>query len=172
MSTGAWIRSQRDRPLSDGERRIAFTLVTVAATVSTLLLTVAMPGAPPPRTATRLHTSARPGAHIPAALAASSTAEELAAREFLRGYLAYIYGRARAGEVRGATPAFTHALLTSPRRVPPTMRMRRPRIVALHLAGTLGVTAIINDGGLIDYPVKLQLAYRGRRLLVSGLAGA
>jgi hypothetical protein len=172
MSAGAWIRSQRDRPLSDGERRIAFTLVTVAAAVSTLLLTAAVPGTPSPRTATHLHASARPEAPTSAVSATSSVAEERAARQFLHGYLAYIYGRARAGEVRGATPPFTHALLTFPRRVPPTMRMRRPRIVALHLTGTLGVTAIINDGGLIDYPVKLQLAYRGRRLLVSGLAGA
>ena len=40
------------------------------------------------------------------------------------------------------------------------MRARRPRIVALHLvdapAGALGVTAIINDGGLVDYPIAVD----------------
>jgi hypothetical protein len=98
--------------------------------------------------------------------------EERVAREFLHGYLAYIYGRARAAGVRGATPAFTHALLARPRLVPPSMRARYPRVVAVHLVGTLVVTVIINDGGLIDYSVTLQLAYRGHRFLVSGLAGA
>jgi hypothetical protein len=171
MSAGAWIRAQRDRPISTGDRRIAFTLIAVAATVGTLLLTT-VPGGPSQRAATPHHTSARPEAPTPAEPVASTAAEERAAREFLHGYLAYIYGRARAGEVRGATSAFTHALLARPSRVPPSMRARRPRIVSVHLAGTLGVTAIINDGGLIDYPLTLHFVPRGHRLLISGLAGA
>lgn len=176
MSAGAWLRSQRDRPISDGERRVAFTLVAVVAIAATLLLAITVPGAPSPSTATRLHAGARREAPAPAVLAVSSAAEEHAAREFLHGYLGYIYGRGRAGDVRGATPAFTHALRASPPRVPPSMQARHPRIVALHLvkapAGVLGVTAIINDGGLIDYPVALLLARHGQQLLVSGLAGA
>jgi hypothetical protein len=176
MSVGAWIRAQRDRPISDSERRVAFTLVVVVATVGTLLLAIAVPGAPSPRTATRRHASALPAAPTSAVLAVSSAAEERAAREFLNSYLAYIYGRARAGEVRAAAPAFTHALLARPSRVPPSMRARHPRIVALQIAkapaGALGVTAIINDGGLVNYPVALLLARHGHRLLVSGLAGA
>jgi hypothetical protein len=54
------------------------------------------------------------------------------------------------------------------------MRALHPRIVALHRVtapgGALGVTAIINDGGLVDYPIVLLLAHYGHRLLVSGLA--
>jgi len=171
MSAGAWIRAQRDRPISTGERRIAFTLIALAATVGTLLLTT-VPGGPSQRAATPHHASARLEAPTPAGPVASTAAEERAAREFMHGYLAYIYGRARAREVRGATSAFTHALLARPPWVPPSMRARHPRVVAVHLAGTLGVTVIINDGGLVDYPVALLLVRRGRRLLVSGLVGA
>jgi hypothetical protein len=96
--------------------------------------------------------------------------EERVAREFLHGYLAYIYGR--SARVRGATPAFTRALLACRRLVPPGMRARRPRVLSIRLSGPLGVTAIINDGGLIDYPLTLQFVQRGDRLLISGTAGA
>jgi hypothetical protein len=176
MSAAVWIRSQRDRPIGDGERRVAFTLVAVVAIAATLLLAITLPGAPSPSTATRLHVGARRETPAPAVSVVSSAVEEHAAREFLHGYLGYIYGRARAGEVRGATPAFTHALRVRPSRVPPSMRARHQRIVALRPvkapAGAFGVTAIINDGGLIDYPIALLLARHGHRLLVSGLAGA
>lgn len=176
MSAAAWIRAQRDRPLGDGERRIAFTLVAVVAIATTLLLAITVPGAPPPRTATQLHDGARREAPTPAVSVVSSAAEEHAAREFLGGYLGYVYGRHGAGHLKGAAPAFIHSLLASPPRVPPSMRARHPRVVALHIvkapAGVLGVTAIINDGGLVDYPVALLLVRRGHRLLVSGLAGA
>jgi hypothetical protein len=176
MSAAAWIRSQRDRPLGDGERRIAFTLVAVVAIAATLLLAITVPGAPAPSTASRLHDGARREGPAPAVSVVSPAAEERAAREFLGGYLGYVYGRDRAGDVRGATPAFIHSLLAFPPRVPPSMRARHPRIVALHLvqasAGALGVTAIINDGGLVDYPIALLLVRHGHRLLVSGLAGA
>jgi hypothetical protein len=168
MSAGTWIRAQRDRPISNGERRSAFTLIAVAVTVSALLLTTAMPGAPSPRPATR-RASAHLDAPAPAVSAVPGAVKERLAREFLHGYLGYIYGR--AARVRGATPEFTHALLARPRLVPPSMRGRRPRVLAVHAAGPLGVTAIINDGGLIDYPVTLQLVRHGDRVLISGASG-
>jgi hypothetical protein len=55
------------------------------------------------------------------------------------------------------------------------MRARHPRVVALHAvkapAGVIEVTAVINDGGLVDYPIALLLSQRGSRLLVTGLGG-
>jgi hypothetical protein len=173
MSAEAWLRSQRDRPISDGERRAVFTIIAVAAAT---LLAFAVPGAPSPPAATHLHADARPEAPTSAVVAVSSAAEERTAREFLHGYIAYIYGRASAREIRGATSAFTHALLASPRRVPPSMRAQRPRILALQVVnaptGALRVTASVNDGALIDYPVALLLVRHGSRLLVSGFVGA
>jgi hypothetical protein len=56
------------------------------------------------------------------------------------------------------------------------MRSREARLVSLHTtqapAGLLAVSALVTDGGLVDYPIGLLLAPRGGRLLVSGLNGA
>ena len=55
------------------------------------------------------------------------------------------------------------------------MRARRPRVVALRStpapSGLLRVSAVVNDGGLVDYSIGLLLAAHGGRLLVSGLEG-
>jgi hypothetical protein len=174
MSNGSWVRSRRDRQIGDGERRVALTVVAIMAT---LLLAVMVPGVPAPGGSPQLRDGARTESPAPAgASLVSPAAEERAAREFLGGYLGYIYGHRSAGQMRGATPAFEHSLLASPPRIPSSMRARHPRVVALRLvnapAGLLGVTAIINDGGLVDYPIALLLADRGHRLLVNGLAGA
>jgi hypothetical protein len=37
--------------------------------------------------------------------------------------------------------------------------------------GPLLVSAVVNDGGLVDYSIGLLLAVHGGRLLVSGLEG-
>jgi hypothetical protein len=176
MSAGAWIRSQRDRPIGDAERRVAFTLVAVVAIATTLGLAITVPGAPSPTTATRPHAASRPETPAPGASVVSTAAAARVAREFLHGYLGYVYGTDRARDVRGATPAFAQSLLASPPRVPPSMRARHPRVIALHIVkapgGVLGVTAVVNDGGLVDYPIALLLVRHGQGLLVSGLAGS
>ena len=54
------------------------------------------------------------------------------------------------------------------------MRARRPRVLALPARppprGRSG-ERVVNDGGLVDYPIGLLLAAHGGRLLVSGLEG-
>ena len=61
-------------------------------------------------------------------------------------------------------------------RVSPSMRASTPRLVAIRAAaappGVVAVTAVVNDGGLVDYPIALLLVHQGSRLLVSGLGGA
>jgi hypothetical protein len=105
-----------------------------------------------------------------------TSAGECAARVFLRGYLGYLYGHDRASEIRGATVAFTHSLPARAPNLSPAMRAKHARVLSLHAApapaGLIGVTALVNDGGLIDYPVALRLARQGGLLLVSGLGGA
>jgi hypothetical protein len=60
--------------------------------------------------------------------------------------------------------------------VPPAARARRPRVISLSAtaapAGEVALSAMVNDGGLIDYTVGLTLTHQGGRLLVTGLDGA
>jgi hypothetical protein len=99
-----------------------------------------------------------------------------AARRFLRGYLPYLYGRVPASRVLGATRSFVASLPVRAPGVSPAMHARQPRVVALRsapgLRGRLTVAAVINDGGLVDYPIALILASVDGRLLVSGIGGA
>jgi hypothetical protein len=180
MSTGSWIRRQRDRPIGEHERHAAFTVTAAVAVTATLLLAITAPHAPSPNAASDPRDGARlqqtpqvPSGSVSVALTGEA---ERAARVFLHGYLGYIYGHNRAAGVQGATSALTHALAGSARPVPPGMRARQPRVVALHTenapAGLIRVTAAINDGGLVDYPIALLLARQGSRLLVTGLGGA
>jgi hypothetical protein len=105
----------------------------------------------------------------------SQTAAIDAGRMFLAGYLAYLYGRAPATHIQDASPTLIGFLQANPPRVSPAMREHVARIVGLRstpaAAGQLGVQAVINDGGIVDYPIGLLLEDRGGRLLVSGLDG-
>jgi hypothetical protein len=180
MRTGSWIRQQRDRPIAEHERHAAFTVTAAVAVTATLLLAITAPHAPSPHAAPDPR-DARPqpapqapsGSGVSVALTGEA---ERAARVFLHGYLGYIYGHSRGTAVKGATSTLTHALAGSTRRVSPGMRARRPRVVALHTgnapAGLIRVTAAINDGGLVEYPIALLLARHGTGLLVTGLGGA
>jgi hypothetical protein len=181
MSTGAWIRRQRDRPIAEGERRAAMAAVVVLLTATALLLALTRPGRrPQPTTA---HPS--PGL-VGRASAAQASAREpttgpltpalaRAATLFLAGYLGYLYGHTPARQVKGATAALLRSLEAHPPRVSTSMRSRAPRLLSLHSApapsGLVGVSALVNDGGLIDYPIGLVLAPHGGRLLVTGLDG-
>ena len=181
MSTGSWIRRQRDRPTAEHERHAAFMVTAAVAVTATLLLAITAPHAPSPNAASDPSDGARlqqtPRAPSGNGVAVALTGEaERAARVFLHGYLGYIYGHNRGTAVKGATSALTHSLAGSMRPVPPGMRARQPRVVALHTenapAGLIRVTAAINGGGLVDYPIALLLARQGSRLLVTGLGGA
>lgn len=178
MSASSWIRAQRDRPIAEHERRAAFAVVAVLSIAVALLLALTTPReTSASRSATRNAAASTPPAGHPASGPGVLTQEsERAARVFLDGYLPYLYGRSRASEVRGATLTFAHSLTPFAPRVPPAMRGRHPRVVSLHAAsapaGLVGVTALVNDGGLVDYPIALLLARHGRGLLVAGLASA
>lgn len=177
MSTAAWMRRQRDRPIADHERRTAMAAVVVILGAVTVLLTLTQPTGQalyqprstplsPPPVAAVSHTSAP-------ALEAKQTAER-----FLAGYLGYVYGHTPAVQIEDATPGLIRSLQAHPPRVPPAAQARRPRVLSLHLAAAAGsagevtLSAVVNDGGLIDYSVALVLASEGGRLLVTGLEGA
>jgi hypothetical protein len=176
----AWLTSLRDRPIAESERAAAMATVTVLLLAAALLLALSRPSNGPRPTLQRHPGPSVAQRTLPVVARAteSGTAQltpqvERAADLFLAGYLGYIYGRARASAIGGATPALLESLRSSPPRVSPGMRTRRPHVVSLRStparSGLLLVSAVINDGGLVDYSIGLLLAAHDGRLLVSGL---
>ena len=178
----AWLTSLRDRPIAESERRIAMAAVAVLLTAAALLLaltrpdgqrqrTIERPSPSPARSASAVHAHAPETSTAPLTPAVARTA-----RLFLAGYLAYLYGHTPASQIKDATAALLHSLEAHPPRVSSGMRSRQARLVSLHTtqapSGLLGVSALVTDGGLVDYSIGLLLAPRGGRLLVSGLDGA
>jgi hypothetical protein len=178
----AWLTSLRDRPIAESQRRTAMAAVAVLLAATALLLALTRPDGQRQRTTERPSPSpSRSASAIHAQAPETSTAAltpriARAADLFLAGYLAYLYGHTPASQIKDATAALLHSLEAHPPRVSPGMRSREARLVSLHPtqapAGLLGVSALVTDGGLVDYPIGLLLAPRGGRLLVSGLDGA
>jgi hypothetical protein len=174
----SWIRRLRDRPIGERERRGALAAVAVVVIAATLLLSLTAPETPPRRPASTpgRRVGEREAPRTNESSSGSTVAALRAARRFLHGYLAYIYGHGRATQVSAATSGLARSLASRSPKVPPSMRARRPRVLALHVVtvptGVIEVTALINDGGLVDYPIQLRLAGLGGRLLVTAVGGA
>ncbi|MFZ2050410.1 MAG: hypothetical protein WAU69_05700 [Solirubrobacteraceae bacterium] len=175
MSTAGWMRSQRDRPIAEHERRAAMAVVVVLLGAVALLFTITQPVSQARRVTQRIEqaTPGSPAASGPSAL--TPEARETAER-FLAGYLGYAYGHNPASQIKGANRSLIRSLESQPPRVPPATRARHQRVISLRPtaapAGEVAVSATVNDGGLIDYPVELILARERGRLLVIGLDGA
>jgi hypothetical protein len=182
MSATALFRRQRDRPIAESERTTAMASVTLLLVGAAILLTLAQPHhqsqrTSPPHSASNIVQRAS----VPSARAPEENTTPVAPRVaraadvFLAGYLDYLYGHSTASAIKGATPALLRSLRAQPPRVSPSMRARQPRVMALHNtsgpAGLLRVSAVVNDGSLVDYSIGLRLASQDGRLLVSGLEG-
>jgi hypothetical protein len=182
MSAAAWIRRQRDRPLADGERRTAMTVVVALLAASALLLVLTRPSRQAPRHADHAasslpgRASATHASPSQAGVAPLTPVEGRAARLFLSSYLGYLYRHTPASQIEGATTALLHSLQDHPPRVSPTAQTGGARLVSLHSTpappGLTGVSAVVNDGGPVDYPIRLLLAPHDGRLLVTELGGA
>ncbi len=172
MSAAGRMRQIRDRPSAEYERRAAMAGVTVLLSAAALLLTTSQPATSKGQTTLSAQPKATTG-HPGRAITGEA---ERVTRRFLNGYLGYVYGHDTVSRIQGATPALVGSLAARPPRVPPAARVRHPRVLSLHTtptsAGRVVVRAIVNDGGLVDYPVTLTLATRHGRLLVGGLDGA
>lgn len=96
-----------------------------------------------------------------------------AARRFLTGYLALLYGRRPADQVTDITPAVRRQLADLG-RVPAAQRMRRPEVVDLKATvqapGVVIVTASIDDGDLAVYPLVFTVEQQAGRWRVADLA--
>jgi len=104
---------------------------------------------------------------------ADRVAAARATRRFLSGYLPFLYGRGKAGSVRGTTPAVLRALRRSRARITPAQRRRHPRVAALSVTGQTTDSAIatvtIADGGPAPYRLSLTLERRAGRWLIADL---
>jgi hypothetical protein len=183
----AWLIRLRDRPIADEERRRAFIASTVLLAITVALLALTTP-ATSTTTATRrsaltAHTPAGQSPVPPSSAAGTgpSTPGVLpppvahVARRFLTGYLACLYGHTGV-EIRDASASLDRSLAVHPPRVSLDMRARHPRVISLAPAtapaGAVGVSAVVNDGGVANYTVELLVSRGGGRLLVTGLGGA
>ncbi len=178
MSAGSWIRQQRDRPIAEHERHAAMAAVVVLLTTVAVLLALTQPATQASRAAQGSSRIAEtiPGATVERHTLALAHETERVAEGFLAGYLAYTYGRAPASQITGASRPLIRSLQAHPPRVPPAARARHPRVLSLHPTAAptseFAVSAVVNDGGLIDYQVGLLLDSEHGRLLVTGLEGA
>lgn len=175
MNTAEWMRSQRDRPIAEHERRAAMAAVAVLLGAVALLFTLTQPASQAHQVTQRIDRIATdtPAASDPRAL--TPVARQTAER-FLAGYLGYAYGHTTASQIKDASRSLIGSLESQPPRVPPAARARRPRVISLSRtvapAGEVTLSATVNDGGLIDYTVGLTLTHQHGRLLVTGLDGA
>ena len=94
-----------------------------------------------------------------------------AGRRFLRGYVAFLYGRREADELEGASADLRRAPRRARLRVPPGRLSRTPTIVdvraAVQAPRVVQVTATVDDGDLAAYPVTAFLERRAGRWLVT-----
>ncbi len=97
------------------------------------------------------------------------------ARTFLAGYLPFAYGRVSAASVQAATPALRSQLQGERVRVTPVEGRRRPRVITLtalwQASGVVTATALVDDGGVANYAVRLTLRRTSRGGLVSRVDG-
>jgi hypothetical protein len=177
-----------DRPISDGERRRLFVLAAVVVLVAAALLLVIgggggegeraeQPQPSPPRASAPTPEPPPPagveGTTAPAG--APPLEARRVARRFLSGYLAFIYGQGPARAIDGADAGLIARLARSRVRVPPAARRREPRIAELLRGRSRGrerlqVTAVIDDGGVAQYPISLALTRRAGGSVVAEVA--
>jgi hypothetical protein len=112
---------------------------------------------------------------VPAVAAADLARARRAAARFLRGYLQLAYGRGSAASVAAVTPALRDHLLSQDVRLTPAERRRRPRMISLQLEAqareVVVATAMIADGGITTYPLRLTLRRGTAGWLVSRIDG-
>jgi hypothetical protein len=175
------------RRLSVGGRISASArLAAVAAIGVTVLLLVALALAPPPDRTRGTHHQSRTasgrawttrsvqlqaGAVLPPQLARARSA----ARRFLASYLRFAYGEAPASSVGAVAPALHRRLRDQRALFAPVEQRRHPRVVSLMETGqahdVVLATALVDDGGIANYAIRIKLRDTRSGWLVSALDG-
>ena len=95
------------------------------------------------------------------------------AGRFLVLYLTFANGRAGAISVEAVTPGLRSQLVRDRARVTPAERSRHPLVVSLTRLGTtpgfVVATAVIEDGGVAAFRLRLTLQEQAGRWLVSSV---
>jgi hypothetical protein len=95
------------------------------------------------------------------------------AHRFLTGYLAFLYGRARARDMQGVSASVRRGLARGRARRAPEQRRRRPRVEELVVIGQTSdavvATARVEDGGVARYALTFTLARRAGGWIVTSL---
>jgi hypothetical protein len=164
------------RSLSRGVRRglVASTAILLLSIVVSALRPAADHGhrASSNRSGTASTSTAGSGVqrHLAPVSARDAARARAASTRFLEGYLPFAYGRASAGSVRGITPPLRQQLTAQTASVTPVERERHPKVVALQVAGAApGVvlaTALVEDGGITTYALRITLSDERTRWVV------
>ncbi len=97
------------------------------------------------------------------------------AARFLAGYLPFLYGRASARSFEAVTPGLRRQLSDMRGLVTPVERQRHPRVVSLtavrQAPAAVLATALVADGGVTTYALRLMLRAGRGGWLVSGVDG-
>lgn len=156
----ARLRAALDRPLSDADRHRTFAAATGVLALAAIALTLTA-SPPAPEQADRHHPQTGHSEHTGSS-AGPPPEIVTAARRFTGGYLAHLYRSLPASRIPAATRDLRQDMAANPVRVPPAMRARRPRIVAIdghRLPGTGWVMgAEIADGGPATYRIEFLIS--------------
>jgi hypothetical protein len=113
-----------------------------------------------------------PAVSPPVSATGLDTARVVAAR-FLLSYLPLAYGRGSAGSVKAVTPRLRGQLINQRAQTTPAERRRHPLVVSLTTLGTtpgfVVATAVIEDGGIAAFRLRLTLQEQAGRWLVSSV---
>jgi hypothetical protein len=175
-----WLIARLDR-LSSSAKRLAVFAAAVAV-LGVVIAAVTLP-VPPDGAARRRATAQVPSKGIvrgtsPRRVAPPVSASGLlrargVAERFLDAYLRFAYGRGEAPAGSSLTAAMRHELPRARAGITPVTRRRRPRVLSLQMAamtpGFALATAVVKDGGLAAYPLRVALEEHAGRWLVSGV---
>ena len=167
------LRASRGRP-SPRARAIALGVLLVGV-AALALVPIQSGGAGEHRSSARAMTRPTRGPDRPRVPDAQVARARGVARTFLAGYLRFAYGRASAASVLALTPGLRRQLITERAQVPPVARRRRPRVVSLAAVGqgpgVAVAVALVDDGGITSYAVRLTVQRSRRGWLVSRVDG-
>lgn len=98
-----------------------------------------------------------------------------AARMFFAGYLPFAYGQAPASSVSAVEPGLRRELMRELALITPVERRRHPQVLSLtafgQAPGIVIATALIADGGIANYAIRLTVRGSSGGWLVSGVDG-
>jgi hypothetical protein len=157
---------------------VAAALLVVLSVVGTLSRPSSQRPQPIGRSATapgETAVSASVQPHPPVLARAELGRARQAAGRFLASYLRFAYGQAAGSAVAPASPTLRRQLASGGALFTPAGRRRHPSVVSLRMvderpAGAV-VAALVNDGGITAYALRVTLRRERSAWVVSAISG-